>query len=84
MPLYEYTCENCDARFEKLVKSMTGKQKIECPECKSTKTTRSISVFAAVSGSSKSSAPAPRAGGCGRCGGTGPCAFDCGFVGHLR
>lgn len=82
MPLYEYTCQKCHAKFEKLVRTMSDgeHEKVECPECKSTRTARSISVFAAVSGSAgaKSSAghAPPPGGGCGRCGGPGPCAFD--------
>lgn len=81
MPLYEYTCQKCHAKFEKLVRSMSGKEKVECPECKSARTARTVSVFAAVSGSAGAKASArghapPPGGGCGRCGGPGPCAFD--------
>jgi DNA-directed RNA polymerase subunit RPC12/RpoP len=87
MPLYEYNCKKCQAKFEKLVKSMSASsggassestataEAIACPECGSTKITRSISVFAAV-GKDAATARAPSPGGCGRCGGPGPCAFD--------
>ena len=77
MPIYEYTCKSCDARFEKLVRSMSDEDaKVACPTCKSTKTARSMSAFAVSSAaaSGKSSAPAP--GMCGRCGGPGPCAME--------
>ena len=78
MPIYEYTCKRCDARFERLAKSMSEDEssKVACPECRSTQTARSMSVFAVSSGgaSGKSSAPAP--GMCGRCGGPGPCAIE--------
>jgi putative FmdB family regulatory protein len=30
MPLYEYTCKDCDLSFEALV---FGREKVECPEC---------------------------------------------------
>ena len=30
MPLYEYTCKECDHAFEALV---FGQEKVECPEC---------------------------------------------------
>jgi putative FmdB family regulatory protein len=77
MPVYEYECKTCGARFEKLVRTMTSSaEPAKCPECGSDNTARALSVFAAVSseGSSKSS------GGdvpmCGRCGGPGPCAMD--------
>ena len=68
MPIYEYTCRNCDAKFEELVRSMTAEVKVKCPQCGSPKTARSLSVFAVGSeGSSKSSAS--NAPTCGRCGG---------------
>ena len=50
MPIYEYTCKRCEARFERLVKSMSADEsKVACPECKSTQTVRSMSVFAVSS-----------------------------------
>jgi putative FmdB family regulatory protein len=70
VPIYEYECRNCKAKFEKLVRSMAGKQKVACPSCGSAKVERAMSVFAAQSQSSP-------AGGipemCQRCGGDGPC-----------
>ena len=77
MPIYEYTCKRCDARFERLVKSMRhdDSAKVACPQCKSTQTARSMSVFA-VSSSGASGKPSPTAPGmCGHCGGPGPCAM---------
>jgi len=67
MPIYEYGCEKCHTKFEKLVRSMSSSEKIECPKCGSTKTARSLSVFSvgAQNGGSKS-ADVPM---CGRCGG---------------
>jgi putative FmdB family regulatory protein len=32
MPLYEYECEKCGARFEAIVR-ITEKDEIGCPEC---------------------------------------------------
>ena len=67
MPIYEYTCGNCEAKFEELARSMTAEAKVKCPECGSPKTARALSVFAVGSESPKSSAgDAPS---CGRCGG---------------
>ena len=31
MPIYEYTCQDCDAHFEKFVRSMTAKAEVKCP-----------------------------------------------------
>jgi putative FmdB family regulatory protein len=75
VPIYEYTCQGCETKFEKLVRTMSSKddaQTIPCPKCGSTKTARSFSVFAVGAEQAKSS-PAP--GMCGRCGGPGPCAM---------
>ena len=69
MPIYEYTCRNCDAKFEELVRSINASEaKVKCPQCGSPKTARALSVFAvgAESASSRSSSDAPS---CGRCGG---------------
>ena len=74
MPIYEYNCKSCDAKFEQLVKSMNGPAQIACPECSSTKTARLLSMFAVNKESSK--AASSPAGICGRCGGPGPCATD--------
>ena len=73
MPIYEYTCKNCQTKFDKLVKSMSSANGIDCPKCGSKQTARSMSVFSVGSESAKSSSPAPI---CGRCGGPGPCAMN--------
>ena len=80
MPIYEYICKSCDAKFEQLQRTMsaaddTGGGAAKCPSCGSTKTARALSVFAVGAESAgKSSAPAAAPGMCGRCGGPGPCA----------
>jgi putative FmdB family regulatory protein len=68
MPIYEYVCEECTTRFERVVMSKNGKP--ECPKCGSRKAALQFSVFAAHggNGSSASSSPsesAPSASGCG-------------------
>jgi putative FmdB family regulatory protein len=71
MPIYEYACEECKTRFERLVMSKNGKP--ECPKCGSHKAAMQFSVFAAHGGngggsasaiSSSESAPSS-ASGCG-------------------
>jgi putative FmdB family regulatory protein len=74
VPIYEYTCKACDARFEKLVHSVAARDDIPCPSCGSRKTNRALSVFAVSAEGAKKSEPTPP-GTCGRCGGPGPCAF---------
>ena len=78
MPIYEYKCKACDAKFDQLVRSMTSdpanEPAVKCPSCGSAKTAREMSVFAvgADAGPKSSSMPSG-GGGCGRCGGPGPC-----------
>jgi putative FmdB family regulatory protein len=75
MPIYEYACKQCDMRFEKLVRSMSSSEKIECPKCGSTKTARALSVFAVGAQSATKNVSAPPM--CGRCGGApGSCQLD--------
>jgi len=73
MPIYEYTCKDCQHEFEALV---YGSQKAECPKCQSSKLAPRLSVFA-VSAKGASS-PASAAGPCGSCGdprGPGACSL---------
>jgi putative FmdB family regulatory protein len=75
MPIYEYSCKACDAKFEQLQRTMSSDAKVKCPTCGSTKTARAMSVFAVgAEGASTKSAAASVPGMCGRCGGLGPCA----------
>jgi putative FmdB family regulatory protein len=46
VPIYEYTCNACNEKFDKLIKSMSSSEKIKCPKCGSGKTERALSVFA--------------------------------------
>ncbi|MGH9699813.1 MAG: FmdB family zinc ribbon protein [Candidatus Acidiferrales bacterium] len=65
MPIYEYICEDCGERHERLV--MKNGAKVTCPKCSSAKQTIQLSVFAAPASSGKSSPGTPSAssGGCG-------------------
>jgi len=78
VPIYEYACKDCDAKFEQLQRSMSSessKTSVKCPTCGSTKTARTLSVFAVgAEAGAKSAASASAPGMCGRCGGPGPCA----------
>lgn len=69
MPIYEYTCQSCNKRFDQLVRTMSGAPNVACPECGSEKTARALSVFAAVSSDGSSKAESSDAPMCGRCGG---------------
>jgi putative FmdB family regulatory protein len=41
MPLYEFRCEACGARFEQL--APVGTERVACPECSSERTVRRFS-----------------------------------------
>jgi putative FmdB family regulatory protein len=41
MPLYEFSCEACGARFEQL--APVGTDRVTCPECSSARTVRRLS-----------------------------------------
>jgi putative FmdB family regulatory protein len=77
MPLYEYRCRECEARFERFV---SGKGRVACPECESKRVDRLLSVFAVSSGSSRSTRSSSEpAGACGSCGdprGPGACSMN--------
>src|SRR5258705_10185653 len=68
MPIYEYLCEECETRFEKIV--INKQQEIACPKCSSKKASIQLSVFA-TAGNGNSSAPSGgfSGGGGGCCGG---------------
>ena len=64
MPIYEYVCNDCQTRYERIV--MSKSQKIECPKCESKRHTLQLSVFSAGKPSNGSSAPsASSSGACG-------------------
>jgi len=74
MPIFEYSCKECDHHFEALV---IGKETPSCPKCHSRSLAPQLSVFAvSAKGSTSSSLPSP--GACGTCGdprGPGSCSM---------
>jgi len=65
MPLYEYRCPACHARFEVLQRMGEGAEKLSCPECGAREVERQLSTFAAGVAASGAGAAADF-GGCGR------------------
>lgn len=53
MPLYDFECEECKERFEKMISSFKLKE-VRCPKCDSDKVRKLFSLFSPLSG-----------GGCG-------------------
>ncbi len=46
MPIYEYECEDCGAKFERLRKSQDADRPAQCPYCECEDTRRLLSSFA--------------------------------------
>jgi putative FmdB family regulatory protein len=66
VPLYEYACKSCDAKFDQLVRTADRDSTVKCPQCGSARTARALSLVA-VGGESKG-APSMDTPACGRCG----------------
>jgi putative FmdB family regulatory protein len=71
MPIYEYICDSCNERFEKIV--INKQQEITCPKCSGKKATIQLSVFATAGAGSSSSSGGFSGGGGGCCGGGCSC-----------
>jgi putative FmdB family regulatory protein len=73
MPLYEYVCNDCRAKFETLVRRWGDR--VDCPGCGSGSVEKQLSTFAVASSqppaSGASASCGMEAGGCGAtaCGG---------------
>lgn len=68
MPIYEYVCEECKSRFERIVTAKNGKP--ECPKCGSHRSTVQFSTFAAHTGNGAptASSSTDESSGAGACG----------------
>lgn len=63
MPIYEYLCDDCQTRYERLVMRANGSEVIACPKCGSPRRTQQLSVFrAGKSGSTGDSGADPSGG----------------------
>ncbi len=47
MPIFEYKCDDCGTRFEKLIRRETDEQEICCPACGQSRVEKQLSTFAA-------------------------------------
>jgi putative FmdB family regulatory protein len=76
MPIYEYRCESCGDKFEKLVRRSTDVLDAGCPSCGEKHLEQQYSMFAARGGASSDSSFTPaETRGCagGMCGSPGMC-----------
>ncbi len=65
MPIYEYTCTDCGAQFEKLVRSIAAVVEVCCPECGSSQVKKGWSLFGMAGSSGGLGDLASAAGACG-------------------
>ncbi|MCS7027080.1 MAG: zinc ribbon domain-containing protein [Bryobacteraceae bacterium] len=47
MPIFEYVCEDCGIKFEKLIRRTAEANDLHCPTCSSDRLTQQLSTFAA-------------------------------------
>jgi putative FmdB family regulatory protein len=67
MPIFEYICNDCGRRFEKIVPRYDSHT--DCAHCNSMNVEKQLSVFAVAGSSSSNDSADP---GCGRCGASQP------------
>lgn len=76
MPIYEYLCEECGAKFEKLVRRASDAPEIECPSCGRKRLKQEYSTFAPRANGISKSADAPMCPGGGPCKTPGMCGLN--------
>ena len=54
MPIFEYVCDDCGSRFEKLVRRAAESSDVTCPSCGTPRLTQQLSTFAAHAGTGSS------------------------------
>jgi putative FmdB family regulatory protein len=75
MPIYEYMCGKCGARFEHLARTAADKP-AACKKCGAPKPARQLSTFSAKVSQGHSHGPdSCDSGACGGCGGAGACPY---------
>lgn len=62
MPIFEYVCQDCGSRFEKLIRRDSDTESITCPSCGAARYEKTLSTFAAHANAAK---PAASPGPCG-------------------
>jgi len=65
MPIYEYSCSECNETFSLLQSVYPESKNTQCPRCGSGKVKKVISAFSCSSGTGSGSLPAPNFGGGG-------------------
>ena len=74
MPIYEYRCQDCGTKFEKLVRRSEASE-TECPSCGQKHLQQEFSTFAAHANGSPKSSDAPTCPS-GQCSNPGMCGMN--------
>jgi len=76
MPIYEYSCQDCGTKFEKLVRRTAEASDLACPSCGEKRLQQELSTFAAhASNGSSKSADMPTCPS-GQCSNPGMCGMN--------
>ena len=51
MPMYEFRCADCSAKFEELIFATADLAEVQCPSCTSPQVTKVLSAFAVLGAS---------------------------------
>jgi putative FmdB family regulatory protein len=76
MPIYEYQCEDCNTRFEKLIRRAAEVADVDCPSCGQKHVSQQYSTFAPhANGATASRQEGPACPG-GMCSNPGVCGMN--------
>ncbi len=76
MPIYEYQCQDCNTKFEKLVRRAAEAADVNCPSCGEKRLSQQYSTFSAhANGAQSQRQEAPACPG-GMCSNPGICGMN--------
>ncbi len=75
MPIYEYRCEDCGQRFERLIRNVEDRSALACPACGGGRLHTELSLFATRRSTAAVSASAPMCPAGGPCPTPGACGL---------
>jgi len=75
MPIYEYQCQDCNTKFEKLVRRATEAEDVNCPSCGQKHLSQQYSTFAAHANGAPARSEAPSCPS-GMCSNPGMCGMN--------
>jgi putative FmdB family regulatory protein len=73
MPIYEFKCESCGNKFEKLLRRSGETEQLACPSCGDQHLSQQFSTFAAHAGSAPARSEMPMCPSGGMCQNPGLC-----------